>query len=143
MKKMMLMGLLVILILFFCVDEVSAKARKYRRDANYLNVSFLINPAGIGYMHHFGKNFYFLGNLDYRHEYSDLEFRAGGAYLFPVKILIFRFYSGAGMQFSRNDGYQYPFVMIGTKFLFLYTEMYHPMEKGLSPEYRAGISIKF
>lgn len=143
MKKMMLMGLLVMLVLFLCVDTVSAKTGRHRGDDNYLNVSFLINPAGIGYMHHFGKNLYFLGNIDYRNEYSDLQFRTGGAYLFPVKVLIFRFYSGAGVQFSRNDGYQYPFVMIGTKFLFLYTEMLHPMEKGRSPEYRAGISIKF
>jgi len=86
---------------------------------------------------------YATGNLDYRQSVDDLEFQAGAVYMFPVKILIFRLYTGGGYQFSRNEGYQYPYVTVGTNFLFLFSEVIYPMETATDPKYRFGLSFKF
>jgi len=74
---------------------------------------------------------------------NDLEFQASAVYMFPVKILIFRLYTGGGYQFSRNEGYQYPYVTVGTNFLFLFSEVIYPMETATDPKYRFGLSFKF
>lgn len=131
--------------LFICLStaDLSAKHRKPSYPDNYLTFTFFVNPIGIGLKHHLGSNVYATGNLDYRDAISDLQFRTGAVYFFPVKILIFQFFTGGGIQLSRNDGYQYPYVTIGTNFLFLYTEMIHPIESRTSPEYRFGFSFKF
>lgn len=143
MKKALLISLLAVLLIGLGTSDVFAQKRRRSHNDNFLNLTFLVNPAGLGYMHHLGKNVYATGTLDYNHSESDLAFRLGGAYLFPIKVLIFRFYGGGGFQLSRNEGYQYPYVHIGTKFLFLYTEIIYPMEKRLTPEYRLGFSFRF
>jgi formate/nitrite transporter FocA (FNT family) len=140
MKKIILIVLLVIIALF--LSESQAFAEKPAPN-KFLTVSCFINPVGIGYKHAVANDFYLAGSLDYRSTASDLEFQTGALYLIPKKILIFRFYVGGGLQFSRNQGYQYPYVSVGTNFLFLFTEMIHPLEANRDPRYRFGFSVKF
>lgn len=109
----------------------------------YLNFSFFINPLDIGYKHRLVDYLYGTVNLDYQSSESDLKFRTGAVYFIPRKILIFRFYGGGGFQYSRNQGYQYPYVSVGTHFLFLFSEVIHPIERKSTPEYRFGFNIKF
>lgn len=137
--------LIAAISLFFClsVTDLSAKQRRHFPPDNYLTCTFLVNPVGIGLKHHLGSNIYASGNLDYRESISDLQLRTGALYIFPVKILLFRFYTGGGIQFSRNDGYQYPYAAVGTNFLFLYTEVVYPLENRRDPEYQLGLSFKF
>jgi hypothetical protein len=140
MKKIILITLLVIMALF--LSESQAFAEKPNPN-KFLTVSFFINPVGIGYKHAVAENFYLSGSLDYRSTATDLEFQTGAMYLIPKKILIFNFYVGSGLQFSRNHGYQYPYVTVGTNFLFLFTEMIHPLEANRDPRYRFGFNVRF
>jgi hypothetical protein len=90
----------------------------------------------------FGR-FYAQANVQYQETSADLEMQAGLSYLLPVKVLFFRFYGGTGFQFSRNRGYQYPYLSMGTDFLFFFSEVIYPMRTGLSPQVRGGFSFHF
>jgi len=140
MKRIVILSLTGLLLLSLMGGIVSAKDRAPK---GYLNFSFLINPLDIGYQHRFVDNLYGTANLDYQGSETDLKFRAGAVYLIPRKIIIFRFYGGGGLQYSRNQGYQYPYLAVGTRFLFLFSEIIHPIESQATPEYRLGFSIKF
>lgn len=140
MKKIAVMCSIGLLILVLVGSTVSAKARTPN---GYLNFSFFINPLDIGYQHRVVDNLYGTANLDYRGSDSDLIFRTGAVYSIPRKIIIFRFYAGGGLQYSRNIGYQYPYLTVGTRYLFLFSEIIHPIESHATPEYRLGFSIKF
>jgi hypothetical protein len=143
MKKAMIAGFVIVLLLLVSSVDLFGHKRRSRPANHYLTFTFVVNPSGLGYKHHLAKNLYFMGDLDYRHDRADLLFRTGGAYFFPVKILLFHFYGGGGAQFSRNTGYQFPYVVVGTHFLFFYTEMIHAIESRATPEYRFGFSVKF
>jgi hypothetical protein len=126
--------------IYLCPSELSAERKLKNPEDNYLSFSAL-TPFGLGYKHHLGRNFFLVIDLDY--EKKDLRFRADAAYFFPFKVLIFRFYSGGGFQYSRNEGYDYPYLTIGTRFLICYFEIIHPWEKGHRPEFRLGLSFGF
>lgn len=146
MKKVLIFLLIVFISYWIYGDEEvkierpkELKMEKYIR----LNLTFPVNPVGIGYKHQIFKNVYATGNLDYYRSISDLEFRVGTEYLFPPKIVIFKFYSGCGVQFSRNNGYQYPYITVGTNFIFFYSEIVLPLKSGISPNYRIGFNFRF
>lgn len=144
MKKILSISLLGVLIIL--ISASGAFARSYHRDygtKNYLTFSWFLKPASLGLKHRLFSNVYATGNLDYRDSINDLEFQAGAVYLFPVEIIIFKFYAGGGYQFSRNEGYQYPYVTVGTNFLFLFSEVIYPMRSGMDSKYRFGLSFKF
>jgi hypothetical protein len=143
MKKAAILGFAIVLLLLMTSVDLFGHKGRSRPSEHYLTFTFVVNPSGLGYKHHLANNLYLSGDVDYRHENADLLFRTGGAYFFPVKILIFHFYGGGGAQFSRNVGYQYPYVVVGTHFLFFYTEMIHALESHTSPEYRFGFSVRF
>ena len=140
MKKTVSMSLAGLLIFVLVGGVVSAKESAPK---GYLNFSFFINPLDIGYKHRLVDRLYGTVNLDYQSSESDLKFRSGAVYMIPRKILIFRLYGGGGFQYSRNHGYQYPYVAVGTHFLFLFSEIIHPIQSQATPEYRFGFSIKF
>jgi len=143
MKKIITTSIIVILIYLGSTAELSAKNRIQESPDNYLTFSCFINPACLGYKHHIGRNFYVSGDLDYINSEADLQLRTGALYYIPINVLIFRFYGGSGIQFSRNQGYQYPYMCVGTNFLFLYTEMIYPLKEYMPTEYRLGFSFKF
>jgi hypothetical protein len=144
MKKYMKISLLGMLILLLAIPGAFARGKKFRPAENYLNLSlFVLYPCSIGYKHLATRNIYLTGNLDYDSGESDLLFQAGAAYMIPHKFSIFRFYGGGGMEFSRNNGYQYPYVMAGTNFWVFFTEIVHPLRNNKSPGYRLGFSLSF
>jgi hypothetical protein len=143
MKKLFLIGILIILIVSIGSTEILANSPRDSSSKNYLTFSWFFKPASLGAKLRIANNTYATGNIDYRDSAKDLEFQAGAVYLFPPKILIFKLYAGGGYQFSRNEGFQYPYISVGTNFLFLFSEIVYPMKSNLDPKYRAGFSIKF
>ena len=143
MKKYAAIGLLgVFLVALASADDSDHKTR-YRTPENYLTFSCFIRPMSAGYKHLTFPNVYLTGNLDYFRSESDLRLQAGAAYMIPRKILIFRFYGGGGLEFSRNHGYMYPYLSIGTNFWILNWEIVHPLRSHESPTYRFGFSFSF
>ena len=146
MKRYFTVGLIGALVFAFCSAGAFAKhrgQRSYHPPNNFVTFSFFINPASVGYQHRLSGNLFLTGNMDYVSSDSDLLFRAGAAYMLPRKILIFRPYGGGGIEMSRNHGYMYPYAMVGTKFLFLYAEVVHPLQSHSTPCYRFGFSFSF
>ena len=144
MKKSLMIGLMGLLIFAFCATDTIAKHRRsqpYRSQDNIVTFSFFINPVSVGYKHRLTGNVFLTGNMDYVSSDSDLLFQAGVAYMLPRKILFFRPYGGGGIEMSRNHGYMYPYVSFGTKFLFLYAEIVHPLQNKSTPNYRFGFSF--
>jgi hypothetical protein len=146
MRKFLTIGLLGLLVMAFCATNTFADQRRSRSvqsPDNFVTFSFFINPVSLGYQHRLSGNLFLVGNMDYVRSESDLLFQAGAAYMLPRKILFFRLYGGGGIEMSRNHGYMYPYVMAGTKFLFLYAEIVHPMQSHSTPNYRLGFSFSF
>jgi hypothetical protein len=143
MRKLFLISILILLIISVSSTEILARSHSNSSSKNYLTVSWFFKPASLGAKFRVANNVYATGNIDYRDSTEDLELQGGAVYLFPAKFLIFKLYAGGGYQFSRNEGFQYPYVSVGTNFLFLFTEVVYPMKNGLNPKYRAGFSIKF
>jgi hypothetical protein len=143
MNKKLLTILVGSLIILSSASGILAKPHRDYPSRNYLNFSWFLKPSSLGLKARLFSNVYATGNLDYRESIDDLEFQAGAVYMFPRKILIFRLYTGGGYQFSRNEGYQYPYVTVGTQFLFLFSEVIYPMEDTSDPKYRFGLSVKF
>jgi hypothetical protein len=146
MNKILPIGFMVLLLITFCATDTFAKqgkSRSYQAPDNFVTFSFFINPVNVGYQHRLSGNLFLTGNMDYVSSESDLLFQAGAAYMLPRKILFFRPYGGGGIELSRNHGYMYPYVLVGTKFLFLYAEIVHPLQNKSSPNYRFGFSFSF
>ncbi len=143
MRKLILIVILTILIISISSSEIFAKSYHDSSLKNYLTFSWFFSPASLGTKLRIANNVYATGNIDYRKSTRDFEIQAGAVYLFPPKILIFKFYTGGGYQFSRNEGVQYPYVSVGTNFLFFFSEVIYPMRSGLDPKYRVGFSFKF
>lgn len=143
MKKLLMATILIILMVVMSTGDVFAKSHDRKAAQNYLTLSWFLRPASLGLKHHLGANVYATGNLDYKGSINDLEFQAGAVYFFPIKIIIFKLYSGGGFQFSRNEGYQCPYVTVGTHFWFLFSDVVYPLESEGSNTYRFGLSIKF
>lgn len=143
MNKKLLTIVMGTLILLLSANGILAKPHRDYPSRNYLNFSWFLKPSSFGLKARLFSTVYATGNLDYRESVDDLEFQAGAVYMIPKKILIFRLYAGGGYQFSRNEGFQYPYVTVGTQFLFLFSEVTYPMETASNPKYRFGLSIKF
>jgi len=110
---------------------------------SFVNLYLLKGNVAAGLKLQLFWNIYATGNVQYLDSADDLEFQAGAIYLFPHKILFFRLYGGGGVQMSRNEGYQYPYVVLGTDFLLFFSEVIHPLSKGMQPKFRAGFSFHF
>ena len=143
MKKYLTASFVGLLVMGFCVTDVFSGRKKFEPPEHYVTFSFFINPWNVGYKHLLARNLYLTGNLDYVGSRSDLILQAGAAYMIPRKILIFRFFGGGGLEFSRNDGYMYPYVMIGTKLWVFHFDIVHPLRRNIEPGYRLGFIFSF
>lgn len=144
MKRLLSIVTLSFLIFFSVSNGILAKSHDYKTTPkNFITFSWFLKPASLGLKHRLFSTIYITGNIDYRSTANDLEFQTGAVYLIPREFLIFRLYAGGGYQFSRNEGYQYPYLTVGTNFIFFFSEAVYPMESGLSPKYRFGLSFKF
>jgi len=144
MKKLLSILSLSLLILLLASNGLLAKYHGHKgTPKNFITFSWFLKPASLGLKHRLFSNIYVTGNVDYRSAVNDLEFQTGAVYLIPRKFVIFWLYTGGGYQFSRNEGYQYPYLTVGTNFIFFFSDVVYPMESGLSPKYRFGLSFKF
>jgi len=143
MKKIVLVGMLALGLIILTTAEIQANSGRYTQSSSYLNLGIFQHPKGVGLKQRLFRNIYASGHLDYVSSTNDLELQAGALYMIPQKFWIFQFYGGAGFQFSRNTGYQYPYLNLGTRFWFLFSEVIHPLESQAKPEYRFGLSFRF
>jgi hypothetical protein len=143
MKRSLTISILAILMIILGSTDSFAKSRRFQERESYVTFSFFIQPYSFGYKHSIYRNVYLTGNLDYERSDADLLFQAGAVYMIPRKVLFFRLYGGGGLEFSRNRGVMYPYVVVGTNFLFLFAEIFHPLEKEKTPGYRFGFSFAF
>jgi len=138
MKKCLTTSLLGLMVMGFCATDVLARTKKFESPDHYFTLSFFINPWSVGYKHRISPNMYLTGNLDYLGHREDLTFQAGAAYMVPRKFLIFRFFGGGGLEYSRNNGYMYPYLMVGTKLWIFHFDIVHPLMRNSKPGYRFG-----
>jgi hypothetical protein len=143
MKKYTAAALLGLILVAFASAHDSVPKTSYRTTENYLTLSFFIRPVSVGYKHRMVPNIYLTTNLDYLRSESDLRLQGGAAYMIPRKIFIFRLYGGSGLEYSRNNGYLYPYVTIGTNFWILNWDVVHPLRSHESPTYRFGFNFAF
>ncbi|MCK4931964.1 MAG: hypothetical protein KAT01_07350 [Candidatus Aminicenantes bacterium] len=142
-KAVMIISLVSLLMMGICIDDVLASSKKNQPSDNYLTFSFVIYPVSVGYKRQVVHGFYFTGNVDYVGSNEDLYFQGGAAYMIPRKFWIFWFYGGGGWQFSRNHGYQFPYMTLGTRVWFLSWEVVYPLQRGEETGYRFGFSFAF
>lgn len=143
MKKSILLILFLFLLLMFCSTDIFARCQGDWSSRSLVNLYKIENKIAAGLKQHLFTNIYATANLEYRSEASDLEFQLGTVYFFPHKILFFRLYCGPGVQISRNEGYQYPYLVLGTNFLFFFSEVVHPLMNNMEPKFRGGLSFRF
>ena len=143
MKKTLMISLLVLFFFFLTMAETQASSERCSSKSSYLSLSLFHHPKGFGLKQRIFQNVYVSGQLEYLSSVNDLEIQTGALYMIPRKFFIFQFYGGAGLQFSRNTGYQYPYLNLGTRFLFLFTEVTHPLQRQATPNYRFGLSFSF
>jgi hypothetical protein len=138
-----MISVLSLLVMGICVEDGFGRSKKNQLSDNYLTFSFVIHPVSVGYKRQVARSFYFTGNVDYVSSNEDLYFQAGASYMIPRKFWIFWFYGGGGWQFSRNHGYQFPFMSLGTRVWILSWEVVYPLQRDETTEYRFGFSIAF
>ncbi len=143
MKKYRTVVLFVLMVGVFGVPTMFAHGKKPDLPDHYLTFSFVIHPASVGYKHRVASSTYLTTNLDYLGGKDDLHFQVGVSYMIPRKFLIFWFYGGTGLQFSRRQAYQYPYITLGTRFWILYSEVVYPIQRASDTGFRFGFSVTF
>lgn len=82
-------------------------------------------------------------NIEYFVSDLDTKIHLGAVYLLPHEFLFFRFYGGAGYQYSRNNGGEFSYLVLGSHYLFLFSEVLYPWEIEKEPLIRFGLSFKY
>ncbi|HEY8391757.1 MAG TPA: hypothetical protein VIL83_03425 [Capillibacterium sp.] len=145
----------LILLLLCGAGEAPAAAAAFPEDAqilpdSFLNIYWMDQSLCMGLKQQLFTPVYFTANLDYHRAESDLTFGLGLVYMLPKEELLFDsipvdlyFYGGAGWQFTRNQGQNNPYLLVGVNYLFLFAESVYPLASEVEPEFRSGFSIKF
>lgn len=82
-------------------------------------------------------------NIEYFDSDQDAKIHLGAVYLLPHEFLFFRFYGGVGYQYSRNSGGEFSYLVLGSHYLFLFSEILYPWEIEVEPLMRFGLSLKY
>lgn len=143
MKRYRRLVLFVLMIVFLGGQDMFAHGKKPELPDHFLTFSFVIHPASVGYKHRVASSTYLTTNLDYVGGKDDLHFQVGASYMIPRKFWIFWFYGGTGLQFSRNQAYQHPYLTLGTRFWILYSEVVYPIQRAGDADFRFGFSVTF
>ncbi|MGB3860749.1 MAG: hypothetical protein WA915_01605 [Candidatus Aminicenantaceae bacterium] len=143
MKKFKKILILVFIVFGFNGQNLFAHKKKPELPDHYLTFSFVIHPASVGYKHRVASSTYLTTNLDFVGGENDLHFQVGASYMIPRKFWIFWFYGGTGLQFSRRQAYQYPYITLGTRFWILYSEVVYPIQRAGDTGFRFGFSVTF
>jgi len=143
MKKFRIFILIAFIIGVLGVPNTFAYKKRPDLPDHYLTFSFVINPASVGYKHRVADSTYLTTNLDYVDDRNDITFQVGAGYMIPRKFWFFWLYGGAGLQFSRNNAYEHPYITLGTRFWILYSEVVYPLLRGEDTLFRFGFSVTF
>lgn len=92
---------------------------------------------------HLWSNIYAGTNIEYYSSINDMKLHLGVVYLLPHEFLFFRFYGGGGYQYSRRNGAEFSYLVLGSHFLFLFSEVLYPWEIEAEPLVRFGLSFKY
>lgn len=96
-----------------------------------------------GLKFHIHDRLYLTGNIEYSYQERDLNLLMGGVYFLNSPSSWFAFYGGGGVQLSNEHCYKYPYLIVGTDFLFLFYELVYPWTSEVTPQHRFGWSISF
>ena len=143
MKKYKKILILTFIVFVFGGQNAFAHGKKPELPDHFLTFSFVIHPVSMGYKHRVASSTYLTTNLDYVGGEHDLYFQVGASYMIPRKFWIFWFYGGTGLQFSRNQAYQHPYITLGTRFWILYSEVVYPIQRAGDTGFRFGFSVTF
>lgn len=158
MKKFILFSLLLSLLVF--AGGLRVFAADFPKDAHilpesFLNLYWVDKSFSVGIKQSIFKPVYATANVEFYRPNTDVLLRLGAAYILPKELVFLRvkeekvisfnlyFYGGGGWQFSRNEGYQYPYLLIGANYLFLFAESVYPLAHETEPMFRSGFSFKF
>ena len=98
---------------------------------------------GIGLKYQILTDLFATSNCEYNRNYDDLYFSLGAFYRIPKQVILWHFYIGGEYTFSRNIAYGYPYVLIGTDFLFFFAESKYSLTPDTGPVYRRGLRFFF
>lgn len=117
---------------------------------SFLNIYWLDQALCMGLKQQLFSPVYATANLDYHWTSSDLTLSLGLVYMLPKEEELFgflpvdlHFYGGGGWQFTRNQGRNNPYLLLGINCLIFFAESVYPLNPELEPEFRSGFSIKF
>ena len=82
-------------------------------------------------------------NIEYYSSAQDMKLHLGAVWFLPHEFLFFRFYGGGGYQYSRRNGTDFSYLVLGSHFLFLFSEVLYPWEIETEPLMRFGFSFKY
>ena len=150
----------ILVLVLICTASVQALAADFLKDAHilpesFLNLYWIDRSFSMGIKQSIFKPVYATANMEFAQADADLRFQLGAAYVLPKELVVLRikeekiiyfnlyFYGGGGCQFSRNEGYQYPYLLLGTNYLFFFAESVYPLADRIEPQFRSGFSIKF
>lgn len=74
---------------------------------------------------------------------DDLILHAGYKYLVPVKLAIFNFHVGGSFVISRNEGIRYPYISMGTDFLFMMMGFDLPISSSNRTDFYFGFKFDY
>lgn len=142
MKKALIIVIIVTLTIL-AAEFLAAATHDSCTPGSFINLYKSNGNIAAGLKQQVFRNIYASGNVQYFNSASDLELQAGAVYMLPHKVLFFRLYGGTGLQMSRNEGFQYPYIVLGTDFLFFFSEAIYPLKSELGPKFRGGFSFHF
>lgn len=147
MKKLLLTTILIatcVLALFSAPAAADHRHSRFSSPNQMVTASlFIFRPWSAGFKQRVAPNVYLTGTMDYIKDDKDLRFQGGAIYRMTRKLLFFHLYGGGGLEFSRNDGYLYPYLSVGADFWIFYTEVSHPLKAEQEPTARFGFRFTF
>lgn len=143
--RIVLLLIIAVLLLLGCAatvfgsqgDDKNTFVNLYKVDYN----SF--DSISIGLKEKLWGNIYGSLNLEPYGTNDDLKVQGGIIYLFPRNVLFFKFYGGIGAETLRDNGFNYDYILLGTHFLYFFSEMIYPWKNGVAPFYRYGLSFNY
>ncbi|HHT49259.1 MAG TPA: hypothetical protein GXZ98_08215 [Firmicutes bacterium] len=153
MKKFLFSALILVFLIGAGTGPVAAA--DFPKDAqilpsSFLNIYWIDKAFCMGLKQRLFTPVYATANLDFDSASTDLTLSLGLAYVLPKEEWLFQiipinlyFYAGGGWQYTRNQGQQNSYLLIGANFLFLFTESVYPLGHEVKPQFRSGFSIKF
>ena len=135
--------ILFLAIFLVLAGNIEAKASADGDSQTYINLYQADEALAFGFKERLWDNGYATINLEYSNPSRDLGLAMGGVGFFPGEVLFFKLYAGGGLAFSRDHGYEYPYFIVGTHYIWFFSEAVYPWQEGREPFYRSGFSFRF